>query len=461
MCEIEMLIYRYCNDMMGALEHGGVMGQKFRKILVRGGVGAALVVLALAAASVSQAQLELNEHGVHARLLLPVAPQTHVAVHNYGGSGDSPVIPGFLDGPVVRRGQNGDWTATWFCEDHTEQRSGKGETLELKCAGKARSFGLAQVAVPASDVALMPARVVALSDIEGNLAYLDGALTKLGVVDGAGNWRFGSNHLVIVGDAVDRGRDVFAVLWRLHGLAQQAAVAGGALHMVIGNHEQYMLQGKMKSVHLEHAYGAAQMGGFRQAFAADTVLGAWLRQQPVVVRIGDVLFAHGGVSPALVAQRRTLAQLNDAMARYWRGAAAETAELEAVLGMDGLTQYRAMVGGGHGEAQASEAEVAQALQAFGVKRIVLGHTQVARVSARYGDKVYAINVNDNASAREVLVFEEGTAKVVDIGVARNLPEEVTGAGSGRPLRLTDAADRQAVWRLIESSYELSKLPRYF
>ena len=38
--------------------------------------------------------------------------------------------------------------------------------------------------------------------------------------------------------------------------------------MVIGNHEQYMLTGKMKSVHPAHAYGAEQMGGFRQAFGA-------------------------------------------------------------------------------------------------------------------------------------------------------------------------------------------------
>ena len=111
--------------------------------------------------------------------------------------------------------------------------------------------------------------------------------------------------------------------------------------------------------------------------------------------------------------------------------------------------------------KASEGEVDQAIAAFKVAHVVVGHTQVPKVSALYGGKVYAINVNDNASAREVLVFEDGKPVIVDIGVARNLPDEKKAPSKERPLRLTDAADRQVVWRLIARNYELSQLPRYY
>ena len=115
-----------------------------------------------------------------------------------------------------------------FCEDRAMQAKGSGDSLiGSNAPARPTASRWPSRAVPASDVAQMPSRVVALSDIEGNLAYLEGALRKLELVDKDGNWAFGANRLVPVGDSVDRGRDVFGVLWRLHGLALQAEAAGG------------------------------------------------------------------------------------------------------------------------------------------------------------------------------------------------------------------------------------------
>src|SRR3546814_20020361 len=74
----------------------------------------------------------------------------------------------------------------------------------------------------------MPARVAVLSDLEANIAFLEQALRRLGVVGADGKWAYGGGHLVVLSDSVDRGRDVFAVLWLLPGLPAQSGMAGAA-----------------------------------------------------------------------------------------------------------------------------------------------------------------------------------------------------------------------------------------
>src|SRR3546814_5734386 len=86
-------------------------------------------------------------------------------------------------------------------------------SLHVECAGTRHVFPLYSPQVPPA-VAPMPARVAVLSDLEGNIAFLEQALRRLGVVDADGKWAYGGGHLVVLGDSVDRGRDVFAVLWR-------------------------------------------------------------------------------------------------------------------------------------------------------------------------------------------------------------------------------------------------------
>ncbi|WP_146204376.1 metallophosphoesterase [Massilia glaciei] len=308
-----------------------------------------------------------------------------------------------------------------------------------------------------AEVAQMPAKVVALSDIEGNVTFLDAALAKLEISDANGAWKFGSNQLVIVGDSVDRGRDVFAVLWRLYNLSQQAHAAGGAVHVLLGNHEQYMLMGRVKSVNLEHAHGALRLGGLKSAFGADTILGEWLRQLPVLVKIGPVLFTHGGISPEVAAKNLTIAQINGAMSGYWRGTTAASPQLEAAIGLGGLTQYRGYVRGKEFNLRVpTDQDVSDVLKAYGASTMVVGHTVVPKVAGQYNGRVFAIDVNDDTSATEVLVFEDGVARVVDFGVIRHVdPQQVTTL---RPIMLTDSADWRALWALVTRTHELTKVP---
>lgn len=428
-----------------------------RKLLVRGLLGCSALFLLLFGVALSQSKIELTEHGVHKRLLLPIGPGADVGIHLYGGTGDDPAIPGFLDGPVVRADASGNWSATWYCEDRAESRTGAGPLLVIECGGKQASYPLTQAAIPPS-VFAMPAKLAVISDIEGNRDYLDATLRQLGVADANGNWTYGANHLVIAGDSVDRGREVFPVLWRLHALSLQAQQHGGAVHVLLGNHEQYILRGNTTRAHKEHLYALEQMGGYAAAFGADTVLGKWLRAQPVILKAGTVLLTHGGISPEVGAAGLSVEQLNTAMQRYWLGDTAQSPALDAVIGPAGLTQYRGYFeAGGDRYAMASTAEVQQALRGFGASAVVVGHTIVERVSTLHDGRVLAVDVNSDSARPEVLVFDNGIATVVNTGIGRNL-NEGKERRLVRPIELGGGRDWGVLRTFARRTIELARLP---
>lgn len=183
------------------------------------------------------------------------------------------------------------------------------------------------------------ARVVAIADIHGAFDAMVETLQRTRVIDDQRNWSGDDTHLVIVGDILDRGpksRDAMDLLMRLEA---EAASAGGAVHVVIGNHESMNLIGDLRYVSkAEYAAFAADetpeererwfeayakrnaaasspdsmqtkfdeqfpVGFFalRRAFRPDGVYGKWLLTKPVIAVVNSTAFVHGGLSP-LVAE---------------------------------------------------------------------------------------------------------------------------------------------------------------
>ena len=190
-------------------------------------------------------------------------------------------------------------------------------------------------------------RVIAMSDIHGaNDAFLQ-LVKGLGLVDEQGTWSGGQDHLVIVGDILDRGADSRQVLEMVMRLEGEAAAAGGRVHMLLGNHEimnligdlRYVARnefsryeeledeavrtaafeeyvrlregGKLDNEELEAAFNKSHPPGFfahQRLFSSKGEIGSWLLQRPVIVRVNDSVFVHGGLSPAVAGQ--SLAQIN-------------------------------------------------------------------------------------------------------------------------------------------------------
>jgi calcineurin-like phosphoesterase family protein len=188
-------------------------------------------------------------------------------------------------------------------------------------------------------------RVVAFGDVHGAYTDWTSMLQEVGVIDQQLNWSGGSTHLVSLGDLIDRGPGSRAVVELLMKLEQQARQAGGAVHLVLGNHEVMVMSGDLRYVSIaefaafasdetaaerDALYAqyrrynpggdeAAVRAGFdenhppgfiglRKAFAPDGHLGSWLQQQPLVLKVNDKVYMHGGIADSV--SQDSLEELN-------------------------------------------------------------------------------------------------------------------------------------------------------
>ncbi|MBT8111746.1 MAG: metallophosphoesterase [Gammaproteobacteria bacterium] len=178
-------------------------------------------------------------------------------------------------------------------------------------------------------------RIVAISDIHGAFSAMVETLQQAEVIDQAKKWSGGTTQLVIVGDILDRGPKSRAAMDLLMRLEEEAQTAGGAVHVLIGNHESMNMIGDLRYVSKAEyaafaddetadererwfaAYAKRHAGGtspdvlrkkfderfpagffaLRRAFRPDGKYGRWLLAKPVIVVVNGTAFVHGGLSP--------------------------------------------------------------------------------------------------------------------------------------------------------------------
>jgi hypothetical protein len=262
----------------------------------------------------------------------------------------------------------------------------------------------------------MPAKMVVLSDIEGNFKGLQQVLRGTGVIDAQARWTFGTGHLVFVGDMFDRGLQVTECLWLLYKLEYEAEQAGGKVHFLLGNHEVMNLTGKYKYVRRKYRDNADSVHvPYAQWYAPDTELGRWLRTKNVIERIGSTLFVHGGISPQVLAQHLSLDQLNhltrqglDAPNRHALQGAAKLIS-QSDLSPD---WYR-----GIAREEAPAEHVQQVLRLYGAKTLVIGHTPSDQIHTLYQQQVIAIDIPHQEHTEQgfmlALWWENGTFYIID------------------------------------------------
>ena len=247
-------------------------------------------------------------------------------------------------------------------------------------------------------------KIVAISDIEGNFNAFQGFLEAHQVIDKNLKWRFGDGHLVLVGDFMDRGRNVTQVLWLIYKLEQEAALAGGGVHFVLGNHEALNLQKRYRYVHQKYIAIAQELSGeqdYKSAYASlmaeNNELVNWLKSKNLVLKIGDNLFVHAGISPALANSGLTLEEINQigkrTITERLYNATDGDPEANLIAGRQGPLWFRGMVMDYKEHYQKiTDADLQQILATFDVSRIILGHTVVDEVSSDFEGKVVRIDV---------------------------------------------------------------------
>jgi len=179
-------------------------------------------------------------------------------------------------------------------------------------------------------------RIVALGDVHGRYGELVLALKSTGLVDEELAWTGGKDHLVLCGDLINRGHHDRPVLDLARRLQREAESAGGRVHVVLGNHEvmnlvrnfryvsesgfaafaseerdkdrqrewkEYRKMGANKKTDealLEAAFVEDYPPGYfgrERAFSLKGDYGKWLIEQPAVIKINEILFTHGGLTP--------------------------------------------------------------------------------------------------------------------------------------------------------------------
>jgi hypothetical protein len=289
-------------------------------------------------------------------------------------------------------------------------------------------------AMMASDSAsaAAPPRVISVGDLHGDFAAWQAIARAAGLVDARGHWAGGKTTLVQLGDVTDRAPDSLKIVRSLQQLQKEAPRKGGRVIVVLGNHEAMNLVGdnryttageyaafvddqsaarrdrvyEANRAQLEAAYRLQDpkitpdqvrakwmsehpLGWVehRLAWAPSGELGQWATRNPAVVKIGGILFVHGGLSAEFA--KIPLDELNRRVAAAM--AAGDDSPKSVLTDPLGPLWYRGLVGrDADAEAERTEntraspavprptidEELTTVLAAYGARRMVIGHTPI-------------------------------------------------------------------------------------
>ncbi|MDN3644316.1 metallophosphoesterase [Lutimonas halocynthiae] len=136
-----------------------------------------------------------------------------------------------------------------------------------------------------------------VGDVHGRYDQMTNLLLKANIIDADLNWTAGKSHIVFLGDVFDRGDDVTKVLWFIYELEAKAALVGGKVHLVLGNHEIMTMTKDLRYVSRKERNIAVAHGLTYDALfhPTNSYLGTWLRSKVSLLKIGKIVFAHGGI----------------------------------------------------------------------------------------------------------------------------------------------------------------------
>ena len=232
----------------------------------------------------------------------------------------------------------------------------------------------AELSVSGPHTASHAPRVIAVGDVHGDLYINLATLYSAGVIDDEGHWRLGDATLVQIGDILDRGDDCRYLLDFYDGLGKEAAVVGGQVIQLLGNHEVMNLEGQLAYVTPGDYNLFGGPGNRSAAFGKGGEYGTRLRAHPVVAVVNDTVFVHAGLLPSF-AEKGVLG-LN----RSAEAAIAEQNWGASVFDDDGPVWTRDLIyAGWGGECQQVESSLTRLSNTEGrpLRRMVVGHTPMA------------------------------------------------------------------------------------
>jgi hypothetical protein len=271
-------------------------------------------------------------------------------------------------------------------------------------------------------------RLVAIGDLHGDVNAARKALRTAGAIGASDTWIGGKLVVVQTGDQIDRGEDDRQVLDLFDKLKGEAARAGGEVISLSGNHEIMNATFDFRYVSAEGFAAfdgitpvgreARQAASFKpaergraSAFAPGGVYASLLAERPVVIRVGDSMFVHGGIK--MKHATYGIDRINDGVHDWLAGGAAAPPDI--VVADDGPIWMR-----DYSEPASLGQETCDKLGALLVKlhavRLVMGHTvQEAGITSACDGKAWRIDVGMShvyGGPIQVLEVRAGAARVL-------------------------------------------------
>ena len=257
-----------------------------------------------------------------------------------------------------------------------------------------------------------------ISDFHGEFESMCGLLLNNKIITPEFHWAFGDGRLVINGDMVDRGDKVTEILWLIYRLEEEAQAAGGKVHFLLGNHEIMIMQGDLRYINPKYDTVCTMLHTtYDKLYSNETVLGQWLRSKPIMMKINDILFVHGGYNPAFVDSGYSIDIINE----FYREHIDDSREdirsdslANLLFGSRGPTWYRGYFDTSKYYPLATVAEIDKILTYFDVSRIIVGHTGQDSIMTFYDGKVIGVNIDyEDSTAYEGLFISSDSVWVGD------------------------------------------------
>jgi hypothetical protein len=250
----------------------------------------------------------------------------------------------------------------------------------------------------------MPSKLLAVSDIEGNFVSYYKLLVNNGVIDENYNWTFCKGHLVILGDLVDRGKNVTQCLWLTYKLEQEAGKHGGQVHYLLGNHEQFLLMGIDFYAHIKYKklYNVLRISS-DVLYSDSTELGRWMRTRNAMIKAGDIVFVHGGIHPIIGDTHLSVSEINKIVQDNIDTNEPDTDEAYHLLTGNGILWYRGFVEPHDDYEKITRQELTNLLKIYSCRKFVVGHTPVENVSVDMDNIIFRLDVDHYNNSQALLI----------------------------------------------------------
>lgn len=211
-----------------------------------------------------------------------------------------------------------------------------------------------------------------VGDPHGHCQKIAARLQEAGIITASGQWNGEDAHLVFMGDYVNNGPNGAGVIQLVRSIQAQAPAK---VHALVGNHDllliaafHYRRSGKKKWKSLWKLW--RHNGGVIQdldRLGEDDV--EWLRRQPALLKLRDVLFAHAD-GRFYQAYGDSVEAVNAYFQERLNGKT--PGEFEGLLSAFGV----------HDEFWDKPKRLGKFLDYFGAKRLVHGHTPISKVTGQ-------------------------------------------------------------------------------